>query len=190
MYYLRRVSPDKWDGLPTDDSISLSDLNTSDHDISVWKVADDKSNLDQVILACAMANSKVKDFSYVLIDERDIEKLSLNVNDKLGRTMYVQMRGQHINIETNTGKELCALSVCIHDEYNNSCKDVTITEIRDCLYRAVKEHRAFSLEFFDEEDSKNWKQALLTVCQQNKDTNLLNLLNHRVERTNNEEKDH
>ena len=36
------------------DSDSVSDLGTVDHELSVWQVANDKSNLDKIVLALAL----------------------------------------------------------------------------------------------------------------------------------------
>lgn len=103
MLYVRKIKESSWfNGQESLDSDSISDISTTNHELSVWKVADDKSNLDNIILALALTRNDTNGFYFVFIDDKDLAKeykWEISTNDQDGDTAYQAMKGEHKNFE-------------------------------------------------------------------------------------------
>ena len=86
MYFIRKIRKNRWskygelDWLPAGDISAdpLGDLATNQHAFSLWKVEDDKNNLDRVIVALAAKTQSLANFDYLLfaadvLDDLDVE---------------------------------------------------------------------------------------------------------------------
>lgn len=104
---LRKVKKPRW--LKDDDSLrwlardepqadALRDLETSGNKLSVWLVADDKANLNDVVIALIATGDLVSHVDYVLIDHTILDKLGVQVENAAGDTPYEQANKWHKNL--------------------------------------------------------------------------------------------
>ena len=93
-FILRKIRKSKWykhedvpwlaeDELQAD---ALGDLQTSNNELSVWRVEDDKSNLERIVTALAANVDHVSNFDYALLDMELLSKLSIQTKDSKGDT--------------------------------------------------------------------------------------------------------
>ena len=114
MVYLRKIEETRWRNQRFYDSDIISDLNTTDHDLSVWicKEGDTESKY-RAVLAMAMGRKCFSDFFYVEISEEDLKRSNFKLNDKSGPTYYKKCAGLHRNIRVNTAIGLIRLAKLI-----------------------------------------------------------------------------
>lgn len=105
MLFIRKIKESSWfDGQKPLDSDSVSDINTTNHELSVWKVADDKSNLDNIILALALTRNETYGFYFVYINDEKLAeeyKWEVPICEQDGNTAYQAMKGEHKNLILN-----------------------------------------------------------------------------------------
>ena len=71
--------------LPAD---PLADLNTQGNNLSVWQVADDKSNIDQILTALATTTDHTDKMDYALLDEKLLARIGISINQVAGNSRY------------------------------------------------------------------------------------------------------
>ncbi|MSQ46810.1 MAG: hypothetical protein EXR78_00240 [Deltaproteobacteria bacterium] len=74
---------------PTDDQIRngpLEDFVPENSTLSVWYIEDDRSNLEQVVIALASTRDFFSNFDYALVDEALLTTLSIKVEQTVGDT--------------------------------------------------------------------------------------------------------
>ena len=78
MLYARKITEDGWFGKDNLDADSVSELGTTNHELSVWKISDmsDSSLVDNVALALALTKSKVEEFYMIFLNPSEIKKSS------------------------------------------------------------------------------------------------------------------
>lgn len=126
MVYMRKIDIDAWDDKPLDDSDSISDLGTKKHELSVWKVKDDHSNIDEIALALAMTRNETKGFMIVLLNPDEIEKqtgFQIKIEDQAGQSLYLSKNSEHKNFMLYTIDDMRRLAIYIHTIVDN--KDLT-----------------------------------------------------------------
>ena len=80
MIYIRKIKESSWFmGQAPLDSDSISDLGTSNHELSVWQVPNDKSNLDDIILALALTRDDTNGISELKTDENTFKISKKNI---------------------------------------------------------------------------------------------------------------
>lgn len=101
MLYIRKIKENSWfQGNKSLDSDSISDLSTFNHELSVWEVANDKSNLDNIILALALTRNDTSGIYVVFINNEEIKdkyKWDIRIEDQDGNTAFDAMKGDHKN---------------------------------------------------------------------------------------------
>lgn len=102
MVYARKITEDSWFYKPALDSDAISELGTSDHELSVWKVEDitDTNCLNNIALALALSRDAVDELYMVFIDPQKIKseyKWEVELRDQEGRTGYESMKDEHTN---------------------------------------------------------------------------------------------
>lgn len=116
---LRKIRKSKWyknDSVPwlkqnEIQADALGDIVTSSNTLSVWLVEDDKSNLEQVIVALASSCDNISNFDYALIN---VDLLKLNVDIKIemkeGLTPYSRANSWHRDLVEITTNKLFKLA--------------------------------------------------------------------------------
>lgn len=102
MVYARKISEDSWFGKDILDSDSLSELTTTNHELSVWKVDDisNENKIDDIALALALSRDAVDEFFIVFIDSDRVDKeykWNVEIHDEDGLTGFDEMKGVHTN---------------------------------------------------------------------------------------------
>lgn len=169
MYYLRRIDETKWEGRPNLDAVSVSDLCTTDNDISVWEVYNQEKDLNTIALSLAMTKNRIKDMVVVILDSENLERLGLQMNPQPGDSRFVEMNEFHNNIKVPTFWELGYLSEYNHDLVSNE-KYVYFAEdeLKDFLYDVAKTGK-LDIGILKDKDNKYLKGALIEKCQEHKD---------------------
>lgn len=65
----------------------LADLVTHENELSVWRIEDDKSNLEQILVALAGNCDHASNLDYVLFDESLLEQIDVKIKLSKGNTI-------------------------------------------------------------------------------------------------------
>lgn len=169
MLYARKLTEDAWFDDNGDknaqhiDSDSATDLKTDSHELSVWRVPDDQSNLDQIALAIALTQSEPKGFFVALINPEDVSEKyswSIPIEDQDGTSYYSLLNSEHKNFMVCTIDEIGYLVSQIHDQYISNDKFVRYsrTKIIDIFVKAI-DGGLLKLDGLRHENKKKWELA-------------------------------
>lgn len=164
MEFARKIKEEAWlMGQTAEDADSISDLGTIEHQLSVWKVSDerDSAELNDVALALAMSRSKIEEFYMVLIDidefNRQYPDTAINLSSEKGATQYVAMIDKHINFVIPQIWNQYNLSKYIHDKINKGKENYyyySYDDLVTLLKEAIKEGKINA-----EDLSDGWKKC-------------------------------
>lgn len=164
MLYARKITEDGWFGKEQLDADSVSELGTTNHELSVWKISDisDDNLVDNIALALALTKSKVEEFYIVFLDPeklKEVHKWAVEFIPQDGNTRYSIMKGEHTNFIVPTFWEQGVLAIYINekiqDEHNYIYYDAA--KIKKMAYDAMKGGKLLA------DDIKNdgaWKKAI------------------------------
>lgn len=145
MLYVRKIKPEKWTGLAKYDSDSISDLETTNHELSVWRLnsKDDKENIDKVALALAMCCDKPAEIMLVLIDPDNLKdhkgrSFRMDLSEQEGATRFKKMKDEHVNFILPSIFELGHLASNIHELLKDisNVRYYNVQELADLFYEA------------------------------------------------------
>ncbi len=116
---LRKVKKPRW--LKDDENLrwlareepqadALRDLETSGNKLSVWLVTDDKTNLNDVVVALIATGDLVSHFDYVLIDYNVLDRLGVRVENAEGETPHELANQWHVNLPELSAAKLLQLA--------------------------------------------------------------------------------
>ena len=170
MLYLRKIKTEAWQNKSPRDSDSISDLGTTNHELSVWEVSD-KDNLMEIALAFAMTQSKISDFVAVLLDPDEIENkvgLKLTILDNPGQTLYKAKTFYHKDFILENVDHMIKLAEYIHDiigsENADLVKPFNVIDLKNELERIVK-NGEIKIEDFEDDKNKGgqWGKAVKAI---------------------------
>lgn len=161
MLYIRKINKDVWINRPRCDSDSVSDLCTTNHELSVWRLTDikDEEQLDRVALALAMGRSKPAELFLVPINPENLKdhkgnSFEVEVSNQDGETRFEKMKGEHKNFMLPSVFEMGYVASNIHDLLQNDDNLIYYNEIqiKDIFLKACNngEIDPFALD-------KHWK---------------------------------
>ncbi|MEW5988493.1 MAG: hypothetical protein AB1791_17835 [Chloroflexota bacterium] len=132
----------------------LRDFHTKDNKLSLWKVEEDRSNLDRTIAAYVSMWSRPDNFSCLLFPTEVLDHLTLIREPQPGNTQDEVANFWHFNLVELTGSKIVALVRNILDsEYDIVIRD--IEELSNSLAHSVQaEHIPFR------KLSKPWQEHL------------------------------
>ncbi len=111
MVYIRKIEELRWRNPHFYDSDIISDLVTSEHDLSVWCYEEGNEDArNKALLAMIMSRSEFKDFFYVELTDRELERCNFSLNSKEGSTQFAKYKNLHRNIEVKTVLGLTTLA--------------------------------------------------------------------------------
>lgn len=111
MVYIRKIEELRWRNPHFYDSDIISDLLTSEHDLSVWCYEDGNEDAkNKALLAMIMSRNEFKDFFYVELTDREIKRCNFSLNFKEGSTQFSKYKNLHRNIEVKTVLGLTTLA--------------------------------------------------------------------------------
>ena len=89
---------------------ALGDIVTSSNTLSVWLVEDDKSNLEQIIIALASGCDNISNFDYALLNVDLLSNFGIKIETKEGSTPYVRANQWHRDLVELTTNKLFKLA--------------------------------------------------------------------------------
>lgn len=172
MYYLRRIKPEKWEDKGCLDAVSVSDLATEDNDISVWQI-NDMNELEEAGLTIAMTNNNLKDVNVVIMEDKRLKELGLEITDQPGESRYAEKNNSHKNISVPTFWEIGYLTEYIHDQLQDekNFHYFAEEELKETLYKVAKEG-SMNCQFMADKDGSKLRGTLIAVCCEKKDSEL------------------
>ena len=150
MYYLRKIEIKRWNGRPDGDSDSVSDLVTSNHELSVWEVDEDLSNLSDMALATALTKDKLEELCFVLLRREEIEaqygwNVPLEAQD--GVTGFDSQKQRHKNFMLHTISDMGQLASYIHAIIKSEDMDrIKVISEQDLLKMLAKKFRSGEID--------------------------------------------
>ena len=118
---LRKIKKPRWNdtgdlpwlpkgSLPAD---PLADLNTQGNKLSVWQVADDKSNLEQILIALATTTEHTDKMDYALLDQNLLAKIGVHISQVAGNSFYKDANVWHRNLVEMSADKVILLAKTI-----------------------------------------------------------------------------
>jgi len=112
-----------WETLDTEDIADndvpadpVADLDTKQNKLSVYVVADDRSDLGRIVAALAANRPQLQKLDYALFDERTIPTISIKAQKTKGQTPDDGVNDKHLDLVALTGLKLVALARAILDQ--------------------------------------------------------------------------
>jgi len=115
-FLLRKVRKNRWDSVfpawltPGDfQADPLGDLSTSGNTLSVYRVNNDKSNLNRIILALAAGCDNFANIDYIFFEESIIKEIGIKTDATLGTTADSEVNNLHIDLVELSASKLVKL---------------------------------------------------------------------------------
>lgn len=136
MLYLRKIEEPQWKNKKLHDAVSISDLKTTDNDISVWKDDGTPGLINKLALAFSLTTGRITDLWCVDIPDNLLVKFSFNPVPS--STIYSSMQNLHTNIVVPTLYEMGNLAEIIYNLIKEG-KQIYISEqeLKECFYNAI-----------------------------------------------------
>lgn len=136
MLYLRKIEESLWFGKELHDSISISDLKTTDNDISVWKDDGTPELITKLALTFSLTMGRITDLWCVDIPDNLLEKFSFHPVPS--STIYTSMQNLHTNIVVPTLYEMGDLAEIIYNLIKEGNQIyISEYELKECFYNAI-----------------------------------------------------
>ena len=136
MLLFRKIDEKRWFDRKPLESVSVTELNTLDNELSVWMKDEKVSDLD-LGLAFILTQKSFKDIWCVKIPDEAIAASGLQLRQQDSTTPYLDMRSYHTNILVPTVKELSTLALLIHDllkDTDSNCRLFCETDLKIHFY--------------------------------------------------------
>lgn len=88
----------------------LADLATTNNTLSVWEVADDRSNVERIVRAVAVTKNELADAGYVLFDSQYLEVVGIQTQKERGKTPDDDANAWHLDLVDLSGNKLVMLT--------------------------------------------------------------------------------
>lgn len=163
MLYARKISETPWFIRPLLDADAISELGTDNHDLSVWEVQDDLSNIDDIALALAMSRSKIEEMYIALLDINEVSRQydwKMQFNKLDGNSYYSLINSAHTNFIVETFWQQGFLAEYIKHILSdcNKFKYYNVLDLENILYKSVKTGTLTKEEI--KSRGGDWKKAL------------------------------
>lgn len=158
MLLFRKIDEDRWAGRKYLSSISVTELNTLDEELSVWMYDGKVTELD-LGLAFILTQKCFRDICCVKIPDAELTAKKLHLRQQNSTTPYVAMRPYHTNIQVPTAIELCDLAGIIYELYQNhgkNCKYFTETDLKIHFYNMLVKN-AIEIDFKSSYNQEKWR---------------------------------
>lgn len=158
MLLFRKIDNTRWFGKGYWESLSVTELNTKDNELSVWM--DDRKVLAiDLALAYALTQGTIKEVWCVKIPQEQLDKCGLKLRQEDSTTCFERIQSFHTNILVPTLIELGELAGIIYelvqDPVSNCCY-FTETDLKNHFYRMVKQD-AILIDFNDKRNQQKWQ---------------------------------
>ena len=118
-YLLRKIRKNRWTGemtwLPEEElqADALNDLGTKSNELSVYHIAPNKSNLDQVVAALAVNTTDPSNIDFALFEENIISELGIKIKKSKGELADDQVNNWHSDLHELSASKLLSLALAI-----------------------------------------------------------------------------
>jgi hypothetical protein len=118
-YLLRKIRKARWtqevDWLLEEDlqADALGDLGTASNELSVYHVAENRDNLNQVIAALAVNTKESSNIDFALFDENLIAELGIKIKKSKGELADDQVNNWHSDVYEISASKLLVLAKSI-----------------------------------------------------------------------------
>lgn len=92
---------------------ALGDLQTSNNELSVWQVEDDRSNLERIITALAANSDHISNLDYALFDAQVLLELNIQSKHSRGNTPDEEANVWHLDLIQLSAQKLMKLAKAI-----------------------------------------------------------------------------
>lgn len=89
---------------------AVSDLKTTDNKLSVWEVAEDKSNLERIVRAIAVGKHQIASTGYIIFDSTLLTEVGIDSTHEKGTTEDAGANEWHRDLIQLSGNKLVALT--------------------------------------------------------------------------------
>jgi len=129
-----------------------SDLKTSQNELSIWVLSEDKSKLFRCLSAFAVERKHVDHIDYIVFDEEIITELNLKTNSTKGNSKDKEVNNLHKNImELSSNKlELLAKKILSNCEGGRIDKKELAKNIKLSLENGWIDKNRINNEFLEE----------------------------------------
>ena len=121
-YLLRKIRKNRWTEeiawLPGKElqADALNDLGTKSNELSVYHIAQNQSNLDQVVAALAVNTTDPSNIDFALIEENIVSELGIKIKKSKGELADDQVNNWHSDLHELSASKLLSLAVAIKRE--------------------------------------------------------------------------
>lgn len=145
--YVRRFNPLVWFEQEKLNADSITELSTSDNELSVWYISD-LAQLDDIVLAMALSKDRIIEMFVVWVEKvKVVTCYKISVNEKEGNTKYSRMKDAHRNFCNMSFWEIGYTAEAINKQLEKECyKYYTEGEIEVLLYNAIRDSKLTKLE--------------------------------------------
>jgi len=92
---------------------ALNDLGTKSNELSVYHIAPNKSNLDQVVVALAVNTTDPSNIDFALFEENIISELGIKIKKSKGELADDQVNNWHSDLHELSASKLLSLALAI-----------------------------------------------------------------------------
>lgn len=132
-YYIRKVTPAKWNGEIPDDGNYLklgtdgvtNCCRTTENELSIWKTESNDPQSDEnktLIAAIATGSDRPATMDFIFISDEELEKNNLSLKVKPGKIPIESMRNLHRDIENLDIDKLGRVGILIHRKVNSDAE--------------------------------------------------------------------
>ena len=123
---------------------ALTDLQTQSNILSIWKIEDDLSNLENIITAIAATRLKPDVVQYIMVDIQTILDAGFTLKETPGDTPFTSMAHYHVDIVELSGQRLVNLARLLQSSPFEKARR-TESQVRNLLWQAY-ENRLLNTE--------------------------------------------
>lgn len=127
-YLLRKIRRSKW--FPTEwlqpDELQadvFGDLRTQNNELSVWLVADDKSNLTEIVAALSLSADQVSIVEYALMGLDILSNKGFDIVENMGQTPFTTANHWHRDLVKLSAAKLFELVELVKAAEKERCRD-------------------------------------------------------------------
>lgn len=157
MLLFRKIDETRWFGKGLLESLSVTELNTKDNELSVWMDYRKVFDLD-LVLAFALTQSCFKGIWCVKIPEEMLDASGISLHQQDSSTCYIRMRPYHNNIVVPTMWELGAVAEIIHklvQDTERNCAYYPESMLKKHYYDILKQD-LIEINFNDKKNKSKW----------------------------------
>ncbi|CAH6248598.1 hypothetical protein V5043_23310 [Enterobacter kobei] len=129
-YYIRKVTPTKWNGEKPDDGNYLklgtdgvtNCCRTTDNELSIWKTDSNDPQSDEnktLLAAIATGSDRPATMDFIFISDTELQENELSLKETPGKTPIESMRNLHRDIDHLDIDKLGKLGMLIHEKVNS-----------------------------------------------------------------------